>query len=78
MSSFHRASSYLREMETLVLYRMRPHKERRLSEAAKGADSIEPFEGSRPWKGSYADSMGVALWRRLPEEEDGVDRSKAG
>jgi hypothetical protein len=36
---------------TLVLYRIRPHNERRVSEAAKGADPIQPFEGSRPWKG---------------------------
>jgi hypothetical protein len=43
---------------TLALYRMRPHNERRVSEAAKGADPIQPFEGSRPWKGNYANSIG--------------------
>jgi hypothetical protein len=64
-------------MFSTLLYRMCPHNERRVSEAAKGADPIQPFEGSRPWKGNYGNSMGMGLRGRLPEQVEALDKSKA-
>ena len=61
-----------------MLYRMRLHNEHRLSQAAKGVHPIQPFEGSRPWEGNYANSIRVMLWGGLCEEVEALYKSKAG
>ena len=62
--------------ETLVLYRTRPTVSVQVGPGAGGARPIQLFEGSRPWVGTYAYSMGLGLGERLREQRLELEKKK--